>query len=92
MAPNFQVDVINRYSTGLYLRVRGDFDGESAYRLTDIIDKEGKRLGKIVIDTSGLESIHPFGRDLFNTRTRSIRNQGVHITFLGRFEQHFSPA
>jgi len=90
MAANFNVDVINRYSTGLYLRVRGDFDGESAYRLTDIIDKEGKRLGKIVIDTNGLETIHPFGRDLFNTRTRSIRSQGVHIKFLGKFEPDFA--
>lgn len=51
MATNFRVEVINKHATGLFLRIMGDFDGSSAYRLTDLIHTEGKRLGNIIVDT-----------------------------------------
>ncbi|HHP7235206.1 MAG TPA: hypothetical protein ACFCUC_11300 [Desulfobacterales bacterium] len=86
MAKNFQVSVINKYSSGLFLRITGDFDGSSAYGLTNLLEREGKGLSNIVIDTDGLSEVHPFGREVFNS---NIKKLGIHIKYLGRFKSAF---
>jgi len=86
MANNFRIDVINKYSTGLFLRVMGDFDGSSAYRLTNLINTEGKRLGNVIIDTDGLREVHSFGLDIFK---HNLKKVGLNIKFLGRFKRTF---
>lgn len=86
MAKNFQVSVINKYSSGLFLRIMGDFDGSSAYRLTNILKQEGKGLSNIVIDTDGLSEVRPFGRQIFHN---NIKKLGIHIKYLGRFKRSF---
>jgi anti-anti-sigma regulatory factor len=86
MAKNFQVNVINKYSSGLFLRIMGDFDGSSAYKLTGLLKQEGKGLSNIVIDTDGLSEVHPFGREIFNN---NIKKLGINIKYLGRFKNAF---
>lgn len=86
MATNFRVDVIDKYATGLFLRVMGDFDGSSAYRLTNLIHAEGKNPGNIIVDTDGLKEVHPFGLDIFK---HNIKKKGLKIKFIGRFKSAF---
>lgn len=89
MANNFRVDIINRHSTDLFLRIIGDFDGSSAYRLTNLMKKEGIDFRKIVVDTNGLKEVYPFGRDIFRNNIKDITNKGVNVSFLGRFKSVF---
>jgi hypothetical protein len=64
----------------------GDFNGSSAYRLTDLIHTEAKRLENIIVDTDGLKEVHPFGLDIFK---HNIKKEGLQIKFLGRFKSIF---
>jgi anti-anti-sigma regulatory factor len=89
MASNFQVDVIRRDPSSLYVRIIGDLDGASAYRLLNLIEKDKRRFRKITIDTNALRKVHAFGSDILGTNMRGLKNNGVDIVFIGRFKKSF---
>ncbi len=89
MASNFQVDVIRRDPSSLYVRIIGDLDGASAYRLLNLIEKDKRRFRKITIDTNALRKVHAFGSDILGTNMRGLKNSGVDIVFIGRFKKSF---
>lgn len=89
MASNFQVDVIRRDPSSLYVRIIGDLDGASAYRLLNLIEKDKRRFRKITIDTNALRKVHEFGSDILGTNMRGLKNSGVDIVFIGRFKKSF---
>ena len=90
MANNFRVDVLRRDRSCLYIRVIGDLDGASAYRLLNLIEKDKHSSRKITIDTNALRKVHAFGSDLLETNMRTLKNRGVDIVFIGRFKGTFS--
>ncbi len=89
MANNFRVDIIHRDPSYLYVRVIGDLDGASAYRLLNLIEKDKHRLRKITIDTNALRKVHAFGSDVLGTNMRALKNSGMEIVFIGRFKRSF---
>lgn len=89
MANNFRVDIIRRDPSCLYVRVIGDLDGASAYRLLNIIEKDKHSFRKITIDTNALRKVHAFGSDLLETNMRALKNRGMDIVFIGRFKRTF---
>ena len=89
MPSNFQIDVIQQDVKQLYLRLRGDFDGASAYRLLNIIHSKRNGFRKIILDTDALRKIHSFGSDLFRANIRALQNQGVEIVFIGKAKPDF---
>lgn len=88
MANNFNVDVIHNDQIRLHVRIRGDFDGDSAYQLLNII-KESNGIRKITVDTDGLNDIHSFGSDLFLSYMKPLQNQGIDFVFLGKAKSIF---
>jgi anti-anti-sigma regulatory factor len=88
MASNFKIYILKTRES-LHLRLTGDFDGSSAYELINKISEYGKRFYEIFIDTNDLNSIHPFGRDVFRKRLGSLKNQLQKVTFIGNNGHEF---
>ena len=82
MASNFQIYSLKTRES-LHLRLAGDFDGSSAYELINKISEYGKRFYEIFIDTNDLNSIHPFGREVFQKRFGDLKKQFHNIIFIG---------
>ena len=91
MANNFRADILRKDRRSLYIRVTGDLDGSSAYRLINLIEKDKHNIRKITIDTDALRHVHAFGSDLLETNMRELKNKGVDIVFIGRFKRDLTP-
>ena len=47
------------------LKLYGDFDGSSAFELINILTNYRNGSNQIFIDTNNLNTVHPFGMDVF---------------------------
>ena len=83
MASNFQIYSFNTKNS-LHLKLTGDFDGSSAYELIHMLTKHSKNGYEIFIDINDLNSIHPFGREVFQKKLGALKNQFHGISFVGR--------
>lgn len=70
MANNFKLQS-NRFRDKIHLKLYGDFDGSSAYELINVLKNYKNDCNQIFIDTNNINSIDPFGKDVFR------RNLGV---------------
>jgi hypothetical protein len=87
MANNFRVDVIGGDMKRLNLKILGDFDGTSAFRLLNVIEKKGGSARKITIDTDGLRSVNTFGTDIFRANIAEMSKGVIDIDYTGRFKE-----
>ncbi|MEJ2658359.1 MAG: hypothetical protein P8012_14385 [Desulfobacterales bacterium] len=90
MASNFQ---IYSYKTrdSLHLKLDGDFDGSSAHELINMLNETGSRFWEIFIDTTGLKTIHPFGRAVFEKNFRILNKKLRNLIFIGGNGNKISP-
>ena len=82
MAHNFKIN-IQRSTDNLYIRLMGDFDGSSAFELSNAIKENLKSSKSILIDTHKLKDVYPFGREVFYYNFLKIKNQRKRIRFVG---------
>jgi anti-anti-sigma regulatory factor len=87
MANNFRADILRKDQSCLYIRVAGDLDGSSAYRLINLIEKDKHNINKIMIDTNALRRVHAFGSDLLEINMRALKNNGMDVVFIGPFKR-----
>jgi len=64
MANNFKF-LSNRIRDRIRLKLYGDFDGSSACELINVLKNYRNGSNQIFIDTNNLNTIHPFGMDVF---------------------------
>ncbi len=64
MANNFKF-LSNRLKDRIRLKLYGDFDGSSACELINVLKNYRNDSNQIFIDTNNINSIHPFGIDVF---------------------------
>jgi len=64
MASNFRI-AVHRNSNSLDLKLMGDFDGTSASELLNVLEEKCNSVDRVLINTSGLKEIYPFGQDTF---------------------------
>ena len=81
MASNFHIYSFKTRDS-LHLKLAGDFDGSSAYELINILTEHGKGFYEIFIDTSDLNIVHPFGKDVFQKNLRSSNKLYRNLVFL----------
>lgn len=82
MASNFQ---IYSYKTkdSLHLKLNGDFDGNSAHELINVLNEAGNGFWEIFIDTTGLKTIHSFGRVVFEKNLSVLDKTFGNLIFIG---------
>ncbi len=82
MAQNFKIS-IHRTIDNLYIRLMGDFDGNSAFELLNALWENLNGVKFILIDTYNLKEVYPFGREVFYYNFLKIKNQRKRIRFVG---------
>lgn len=89
MASNFRI-VIRRCNGNCQFKLRGDFDGSSAFELINTLKSHYRRGERIVVNTEGLSDIHPFGLGVFQ-KNCSINKLSGHLTFIGKYGNTIAP-
>ncbi len=82
MAHNFKI-FTNRTDDVLYIGMRGDFDGSSAFELLNALKKNVNNIKRILIDTNNLQKIYPFGKEVFNYNLSKLQDYRTCIQFIG---------
>jgi len=84
MASNFKIKS-SRVGDELYINLAGDFDGSSACELlNDMNEKADVNVRRILVDTSRLRTVHPFGRMIFQKQMPLKKRIHRKIVFIGR--------
>ena len=83
MASNFQIYSF-KTKNSLHLKLAGDFDGGSFSEKPGCNQWHSKGVYEIFIDINDLNSIHPFGREVFQKKLGALKNQFHGISFVGR--------
>jgi hypothetical protein len=86
MANNFKF-LSNKIKDRIRLKLYGDFDGSSACELINILKNYRNGSDQIFIDTNNLNTIHPFGINVFkqNLGVLDINLNKIIITGKHRF-------
>ena len=90
MSTNFQIEV--KKSNGRLLVVpRGDFDGNSAWELVNLLHEQYDGKGQVVIDTRNLREMCPFGCSTFRCRLNQSRLPSNRLSFKGKKGYDIAP-
>ncbi len=90
MASNFRIST-HLNSENLHLKLMGDFDGSSAWQLLNMLKKTSKRVYKIIIHTSSLDTVYPFGRDTFHQNLCELNGYHLRLLFTGENADQIAP-
>ena len=82
MAANFKI-FMRRKNSSLELKLTGDFDGNSACELLNVLGKDHDDFITLVIHTEGLKTIFPFGVDTFQNNLYLLKHRGLRLVFTG---------
>ena len=90
MSANFQIRVKSD-NGDLFLMPKGDFDGNSAWELINMIEKKYDGRGQVVIDTRDLREMHPFGCSTFRCQFHQCRLPLSRLSFKGEKGRRIAP-
>ena len=83
MNSNFHVS-LEKSNGNLHLRLTGNFDGSSAWKLINLLHEQYSGKGKIFVDTQGLREVCPFGCDIFKSHLKQRRLPADRLVFKGK--------
>ena len=89
MANNFRVSYRKEKDT-LHIRLKGDFDGMSAYQLLRVLKEHAGRVKRISINTGSLKTIHLFGKNVFQRNLEFLHRQPCLLCFTGQKASEFN--
>lgn len=72
-------------------QLNGDFDGSMAMQLIGLINDNCCDAESIVIDTTDLKQLYPFGVDVFRSRLRTEIKFPSHCRFVGSKSAQLRP-
>jgi len=90
MARNFKITA-QRSRKNLSLSLAGDFDGSSAFELLHALQQKGADSQTIVVNTDGLASVLPFGREMLQRNFFTLNGLRARIHFTGPHRAEFHP-
>ncbi|MFW6147019.1 MAG: hypothetical protein ACOC6B_01340 [Thermodesulfobacteriota bacterium] len=90
MATNFRI-AADRNSKNLHWKLRGDFDGTSAFELLEAIRSHSHHPSKIFIHTDGLRAVEPFGLDVFHSHFDLLKGENIELVFIGKNAAALAP-
>jgi hypothetical protein len=88
MAANFRI-LMHHSSESLHLKLLGDFDGTSAYEVINAM-LENAVSRRIFIHTAGVNTVHPFGKAVFQNNF-PFKNQEIEVIFTGEHAAEMAP-
>ncbi|MFP4573405.1 MAG: hypothetical protein ACLFNW_10580 [Desulfobacterales bacterium] len=91
MSPNFIMDSRKNHQ-GLHVEVRGDFDGNSACELVNLLHEKYDGSGDVVIDCRRLGKICQFGCGTFMCRLNFMKIPAKRLVFHGQKAKLLAPS
>jgi hypothetical protein len=88
MSAKFQI-VASLESNALHLQMRGEFDGSAACDLIRMLEDGRETAPQVLVDTTDLSSIHPFGKTVFDHRIGRLSKTTPGLLFIGKNRHHF---
>jgi len=82
MAANFRI-LVHRSSESLHLKLIGDFDETSAQELFCALKKNGARVGRIFVHTSGIGTVDPSVRTTVLNNLSTLISEPARLIFTG---------
>ncbi len=73
----------------LHLKLQGEFDGSAACELIRKIEEDVSGASKILVDTTELRRIHPFGRTVLQNRLNPLSRKLYGLSFVGKYKHQF---
>jgi len=73
----------------LHLQLMGEFDGSSACELLNKIKEKGSGTSQVLVDTSKVQSVHPFGKMVLQIRLSHVSRKLIGLTFTGKHRNQF---
>lgn len=83
MATNFHM-FTHKTTESLHIKLTGDFDGSSAFELINTLTDNLNKYYQIFVNTTELNSVHPFGVAVLEGSWPEIRSKGPGVVFIGR--------
>jgi anti-anti-sigma regulatory factor len=90
MASNFQIFTF-KTKDSLHLKLSGDFDGSSAYELTNTLKSFRTDFHEIFVDTNDLKIVHSFGNEVLQKNLNAIKKQLKNLIFVGTNKHKIAP-
>jgi hypothetical protein len=90
VASNFRI-VTHRSSDSLHVKLMGDFDGSSAWQLLNFIKSSLGGVERVIVHTSCLRTIHPFGQNTFRQNLPDLNIPCAKILFTGENAEGLAP-
>ncbi len=90
MSINFQV-VFEKNNGNLHVNPKGDFDGNSAWELVNLLHEQYDGKGRVFIDTKNLCKICPFGCTTFQCQLNLSRIPADQLFFSGKKGYDIAP-
>jgi hypothetical protein len=75
--------LLHHSSNSVHLKLTGDFDGNSAHRLINLINQLGRHALTIFVHTNALGRVVPDGSDEFRRHLPRLKGKALHIVFTG---------
>jgi hypothetical protein len=91
MASNFRI-TSRRKGDCLHLKLSGDFDGMSAMELIYALKEHNGTARTIYVETDGISSLLPFGRDVFQKHFCFPDNVSRKLFFVGDSGREIAPS
>lgn len=89
MASNFKI-FVQRTGQDIHVKLKGDFDGSSAHELINLLESYAGKSARIVVHTSSISSIHPFGLDVFQKKC-GVNGLNGRLMFKGKHKKTLAP-
>lgn len=89
MANNFRISC-RRKKDSLHVRLKGDFDGTSAYQLLHVLKDHSSAYRKILVNTGSLKEVHLFGKTVFRRNLDFLNRQPCDLLFTGQKASEFA--
>ena len=88
MPRDFEI-LSHRANAILHLHLLGEFDGSSACELVKKIKEDGSGASRILVDTTEIQSIHPFGKIVLQNSLGHVSRKSIGLTFTGKHKSLF---
>ena len=85
MANNFKFKT-DSVTDRIQLKLYGDFDGSSACELINFLKAFRNASNQISIDTNNLNTLHPFGLEVFKNKLGNIGINKKNISIFGKHQ------
>jgi hypothetical protein len=88
MVPKFEMSS-HRADGILHLQLAGEFDGSSACELVNKIKEDCFGASRVLVDTTGIQSVHPFGIIVLRNSLGQVTRRLIGLTFTGKHKNQF---